>query len=406
MPNNLNIAIITTGYLPIPPSKGGAVEALCFNFINKNEIYKKTNLYCFSIHDKEAFLKSKEYKFCKFIFIKSSFMSKIFDKLIYFFAKYIFRKKKVSSYRHILSRLSYLRKVSKYIKRNNFDKLILENHFTEYLCLKWNKNYLKYKDNYYYHCHNVPSGAYGCEDIIKNTKKFICVSDYIKREISEYFKIADDDKFFILKNAVDEKKFLKLDKSEEILNKYSLSKNDKIVMFTGRLSEEKGIIELLKATQIAKNDFKLIIIGSTFYGVKVKSQFENLLNKEIALLSDKVIFTGYIPYDEISKYYSIADIMVLPAIWDDPAPLTIIESLKCGIPLITTNSGGIPQYASTSAIILNRDMDLIKNIASKIDYLLDNPKICEDMSSKAISITKDLNLNNYYFDLINCLIED
>lgn len=399
----MKIAIITTGYLPVPPSKGGAVENLTYSFIKENEINKQLDITLYSIYDK----KSQQMEYSENTeFIKVSWFIKICDMFIYFIVKYILRKEKTNSYRYILQRLRFLKKVSKKISKKNFDRIVLENHYTEFLVFKWYNNFEKYKDKIYYHAHNESSGAYGCEEYIKNTK-FLCVSDYIRMITKEKYNFINSDDLYVLHNCVDNKYFnSRCDfNKNEICAKYQIPLDKKIILFTGRLNREKGIIELIEAvSKINRDDFKLIIVGNFFYNTKVKSKFSDELDKLIKQNQSKIIFTGYVDYEDIHKLYKIADFSVLPSIWDDPAPLTIIESLQCGLPLITTYSGGIPEYAKEDyAILLERDEKLVDNLVSKIIYLLDNPSICEEMSKKCIEATKDWSSKKMFNDFVNLL---
>ena len=126
--------------------------------------------------------------------------------------------------------------------------------------------------------------------------------------------------------------------------------------------------------------------------------------KNVKEISDRVIFTGFIKYDEINKFYALADIAVLPSIWNDPAPLTIVESLVSGLPIITTNSGGIPEYATNgSAIILQNNEKIVQNLSKSIDYLLNNPLELEKMKIKAKDVSKNLTLENYYLGFVNII---
>ena len=138
----------------------------------------------------------------------------------------------------------------------------------------------------------------------------------------------------------------------------------------------------------------------------MKNKFEEELEEIILELKDKVKFTGFIPYEDIYKIYSISDIAVLPSIWDDPAPLTIIESLSCGLPVITTNSGGIPEYVNEKcAFIYDRDDNLIQNISRGIDELLRNDELRINMGKESLNASKELTLDNYYFNFIELLGE-
>ena len=84
---------------------------------------------------------------------------------------------------------------------------------------------------------------------------------------------------------------------------------------------------------------KLLIAGSSFYGMNVKSSFEEEIINIAKTINNNIIFTGFVPYEEMPKVYNVADIAVLPSMWEEPAGLTIIESMACGIPVITTVSG-------------------------------------------------------------------
>ena len=408
----MKVAVITSGFLPIPATKGGAVENLIINLLNENEKESKNNVdfEIFSIYDNEAVEESKKYQKVKFRFIKPSNIIKILDKILFLFAKNILKKDNSQSYRFIFQRLYYLKQVSKFLKKYDYDRVLLENHPTQYLALKWNQNYKKYNGRYYYHCHNEFPGLYGCENIIKNTKKFICVSDYIAKYLKKYLNMEEKN-FGVLRNGIDTEKFRKSISQQEIsdLKKtYNINENDKIILFTGRIVPEKGIKELLISLKKIKQDnYKLIIVGTSLNSLNVKTKFEEELNVIVNDLKDKVIFTGFIDYDEIYKYYKMADFAVLPSIWDDPAPLTIIEALVSGLPIITTNSGGIPEYAKeNSAIILDRNSDLIFNLTKNIEELLEDDEKRIKMGQNGRKVSENLTLNSFYDNFTKLLLEN
>lgn len=398
----MKVAIITTGYLPVPASKGGAVESIVDNIIKENEIFNKMQLEIFSCFDKDAYDKSNKLKYTKIDFIKIPKLIKLVDKIIKFIATKILNKKNIVAYSYIAQRLYFLNNVSKKLKKYNYDKIILENHASLFLALKWRKNYKKYSEKYYYHIHNEMKSFYGCEEIIKKCKKILCVSEYIKIHVEKKLKSKNA---FVLTNCIDTDKFNGiLEKEEKALlkKKYKIGKNDIVLLFTGRLNKEKGIEELLKAiSEIKLANFKLLIVGSFFFGINMKGKFEKKISELIHDVKDKVIFTGYVPYDEIQKIYAMADIATLPSIWEDPAPLTIIESMASGLPIITTNSGGIPEYAQNGcAIILKKEEDLIEKLKESIEILIKDKQRRNEMSEISKENAKILNLNNFYNNLL------
>ena len=403
----MNLAVVTSGFLPIPATKGGAVENLVINLINKNEEDHNLDFTIFTIYDEKAVEEANKYRYSNFEFIKINWFVKILDKILFFVAKNILRKENSHSCRYIFQRLSFLNKVSKKLKKNDYDKVLLENHPTQYLCLKWRKNYLKYKDRYYYHCHNELPGTYGCNDIIKDSNRVLCVSNYIASNFKRVTNI-NENKLVVLRNGIDYDRFSKdVDRKivKSLKEKYDIKDNEKVLLFTGRITQGKGVKELILSLKDLKYDnYKLLILGSVLNDIKVKTTYQEEIESLVEDMKDKVIFTGFINYDEISNYYAIADVAVLPSTCEDAAPLTVIEALVRGLPIITTRSGGIPEYAKDgSAIIIEKDENLVNNLTDAIDELLNDDNKLKEMSQKAKEVSKDLTLENFYMYFCNII---
>ena len=403
------IAIIIPGVLPMPAVKGGAVENLVMNLIKENEINKKYKFVVYSPFDDNAILESNNYKETEYIYVKDSYISKFLDKIIFIIAKKILKKEDSQKYRYIIKRINYLYSVSKKLKKNDYDLIILENHPSEYLALKWHNNYKKYEGKYIYHSHNTFASLYNCNEIISKTKKFICVSEYISNYTQKIIS-CEKEKCIVLRNCINQSEFSKQLTTNEIIElrkELKINEDDKVIIFTGRLIKEKGIQELISALKNINNPkIKLLVIGSSTFNMKVKTQFEEDLYNSINDFKDRIIFTGFVNYENIYKYYKIADLAVIPSIWDDPAPLTIIESLTCGLPIITTNSGGIPEYVNDEcAIILDKNKDLVYNLSLAIQDVLFSEKIGE-MRKKSENAAKGLDVINYYKNFVNIIEEN
>ena len=394
------IAVVTSGFLPVPATKGGAVENLIFNLIKENEKNEKFEFVVFSIYDKSAHDESSNYKNTKFHFYNPNKTILFLDKIFFFIAKNVLKKKNSQTYRYIFQRLSFLNFISKDIKNNNYDNILLENHPTQYLCLKLRKNYKKYNGKVIYHCHNEFPSTFGLKKIIEKTDKFVCVSSFIKKQLSDYLKI-DENKFYVLRNCVDEKIFnTHIDRNNivRIRKKYKIKDKDFVIIFTGRIVPEKGVLELLKSIEmIDKNNIKLMVVGSALNALQTKTDYQLKIEKMIEKNKDKVLFTGFVDYSEIPDLYKMADLAVIPSMWDDPAPLTVIESVMCGLPIITTNSGGIPEYInSNNAIILDKNDNFIEKLSREIVRLIDDEDLRNKMSKESVTLSKKLSVKNYY----------
>lgn len=397
------IAIITSGFLPIPSTKGGAVENLILNLINVNELEKREIFEIFSIFDIEAVIQSKKYKYTEFKFIKPLKIVKALDKITHIIAKDILKKENSQSYKFIFQRLYFFRVISKDLHKNNYKKIILENHPSQYFVLKWHRNYKKYENNYYYHCHNIFPTEYGLHDLIIKSKSIICISAYMENYIKE--KIDKECKTSILRNVIDTSNFTKeLTKieREKIRHEYGILEGDFVVLYTGRIVAEKGVLELVKAfKKIESKNIKLLIVGSSLNAISNITEYERKVKSEI---NNNVIFTGFINYNDIWKIYKISDISVVPSLWEEPAGLVVLESLSTGLPLIVTKSGGIPEYCNENcAIILEKDENLINNISSAILELYKNPALRNKMSAEAKLLSKKETLIDYYNNFLKII---
>lgn len=111
------------------------------------------------------------------------------------------------------------------------------------------------------------------------------------------------------------------------------------LLYVGRLSAEKGIIYLLKAASILKdNGF------SIFLHIVGRGALQEILKAEIERLSlqTSVQLHGFIPFgEELHNLYRQADIFILPA-QQDQQPKVLMESMSQSVPIIATNVGGIP----------------------------------------------------------------
>lgn len=392
-----SIAFVTVGILPVPVTKGGAVETLIESLVNENERSKKYRFTVFSIYDEEAEVQSETYKDTDYVFIKTPRILQLIDKMIYYALKIIFRKD-VKQLRYIFQRLNYINAVRNKLKQNYWDKVVLENHSTLLLLLKDKKLDKLYAGKILYHAHNLIDNIYGCKAQMEKIEKFIVVSNAVGEKLSEDYQIAPK-KIITLKNCVNTVRFAPIDcmrKKQELRAKYSLNDNDKIIVFAGRLIPEKGIDVLLEAfNNLNMPQCKLLIIGGISFALDVHTTFQEKLQQK-AYANENVILTGFVPYQEMPLYYSIGDIAVLPSLWFEPAGLTILEAMACGIPVITTNMGGIPEYVEDAAIMLKNDKTIVSCLKEEIIKLLDNADQRNARGQKSIEVAHQYNEQSYY----------
>ena len=133
---------------------------------------------------------------------------------------------------------------------------------------------------------------------------------------------------------------------------------------------KKGVTELIDAISILKDypHIKLLIIGSSFYAnASLDDDFSIELKEKAQHINNRIVFTGYVPYEQIPQYLKLADVAAIPSLLNDAFPTTVLEAQAMGLPIITTNFGGIPeQISEENAIIVPTDKDFVQNLSNAI----------------------------------------
>lgn len=120
------------------------------------------------------------------------------------------------------------------------------------------------------------------------------------------------------------------------------------------------------------NDIKLVLGGSIWN--KYKSELDSKLNKYD---KSKVILTGYINEDELSKYYSNALCFIYPSLYEGFG-LPVLEAMQCGCPVITSNLSSLPEVIGDAGIQINPKSDEeIVAAFEKMCFDADFRKVCK-----------------------------
>ena len=398
----MKIAIITVGELPVPNIKGGGAETLVTQILDENEKVGKIEFVVYSIENEEAESRARTYKKTKFIFLsekKNSIVQRAKRKYI-----------KITTGFHIpLERFSY-DKIIDNIKKENVDYVLIENTmvpFYEYVKVFGKKVLIH--THWDYINNQIP------EKVLKKYRQaavecggIITVSEYIKKRILTVDEIKKE-KVHVLKNCTNIEQFgVKIDEKErnELRKQYGINNKDLLFIFTGRISQEKGVIQLVKAYKKLKEKqaTKLVIVGSAQTSNTIVDEYTQKVYEEIEEIKDDVIFTGYVAHDKMPYIYKMADVAILPSTGQDPAPLTIFEAMAAGLPIITTYSGGIPEYVTKQCAIINQiDSNLVNNLMRSMDELAKNKNKRIKMGIASLERSKEFSTEKYYSDFVEIM---
>lgn len=174
---------------------------------------------------------------------------------------------------------------------------------------------------------------------------------------------------------------------DELRHRFGIKKDDFVILFVGRLGEEKSVDLLIEAqVSLARTNpnCKLLIVGDG----PDKEKFENLVRK--FRLQNNVIMTGKVPWDEVPKYYMLANIFAT-ASKTETQGLTVIEAMAASKPVLAVDDeafqmvivNGLNGYLFANKRQYKKLVRSLMEDENKLDYLSRQARItAESHSSK------------------------
>jgi glycosyltransferase involved in cell wall biosynthesis len=161
--------------------------------------------------------------------------------------------------------------------------------------------------------------------------------------------------------------------TELLRKKWNIPPGEKIILFAGRIDEVKGVSYLIKAfREVLRKcrNCRLIIAGSGNY---------DTFFKEAKDICTKITFTGLLEKEELHEIYQIADVGVIPSLFE-PFGYVAIEMMMHKLPVVVTTTSGLNEIVDdtcglkTPITVLPDRVEIDAALLSeKILYLLQHP---------------------------------
>lgn len=393
----MKVCVLPAAYKPIPPVKGGAVETIVQNMININENSHDIFFTILSVWDENAERACQNERYTNTVFFRGN---EKLDRIYYWCIYKTFKKFLNVILPDYILRLRMVKWISEH--QNEFDWILVE--AGEIDCFKYYKKMLD-TNKIIYHSHGEITNKKRVE---KSIHYYMAVSDFIKDTWNNSFD-SDSNNSITLINGINQDKFhvdLSITERNKIRATFGFVERDIVLLFVGRVIQEKGVLELLNAMTLLPDNYKLLIIGSSNFGTTSRTKYEKEVYSKIEKLKNRVSFTGYIPNERIGVYYKISDISVIPSMFEDPAPLVVIEAMASGLPIVTTGSGGIKEYCDYNcAVFVERDNNISQSIASAVEHIGGDYSKRMTMSKYAIEKAKAFTDINQFNNLLQYLKE-
>jgi glycosyltransferase involved in cell wall biosynthesis len=146
-------------------------------------------------------------------------------------------------------------------------------------------------------------------------------------------------------------------------------------LFVGRLIQEKGILTLLKAWERIGLKLPLTVLG------------DGPLRNEVALAAESssggVTWLGWRSRSEVDAAIGAASVLIVPSIWVEAGPLSVIQGLACGTPIIASGLGSLPEFVQSGLSGYLFEPGSVESLVAAVDNFLQLPDSGRGMGAAA-----------------------
>jgi glycosyltransferase involved in cell wall biosynthesis len=162
---------------------------------------------------------------------------------------------------------------------------------------------------------------------------------------------VDPSKLQLIRNGINADSFSRVNAEtvQQLRRQFGLRNDRKYLVFVGRLHPVKGLIHLLDALNLLFSDsnlnFDTILVGD--------GELRLELERSVAArgLNEHVRFAGEVPHSRVNEWLQAGDAFCLPSLMEG-MPNVVIEAQACGLPVVASSVGGLPDMVGTETGIL------------------------------------------------------
>jgi glycosyltransferase involved in cell wall biosynthesis len=203
---------------------------------------------------------------------------------------------------------------------------------------------------------------------LAKSKEVVCVSSYVARDVERISSMWGPRR--IVRNGVDTEHFSPA--TDRLERPFTFA-------YSGRLITLKGLDTLIAAFAMVRRkvpDARLVLAGSgnsAYWGERAR---------EAGLGTDAIEFLGHVPYDKMPGHLREADALVLPS-RSESMPYAVLEAMSCGLPVVATRVGGIPEIIDNGRNGLLVPLNDVKNLADSMLAIATDSGLRERLSKAA-----------------------
>mgnify|MGYP001564314852 CR=1 FL=1 len=191
---------------------------------------------------------------------------------------------------------------------------------------------------------------------IENAAAIITISKSTKKDLIKFYKLKAD-KITVTYPGFKSGVYHPLkDKKEigKITKKYKIG--DSYIIYIGTIQPRKNLARLIEAfARVARNvgDLNLVIVGKTTGVGRQGWMFEDILSLPKKLeIEDRVIFTGFVPDEDLNFLLNGAEAFILPSLYEGFG-IPVVDSMAAGVPVVISNIASLKEAAGKAALLVD-----------------------------------------------------
>lgn len=181
----------------------------------------------------------------------------------------------------------------------------------------------------------IEKSAYESADAV------IAVSAGMRLDILRSYPHIDPAKVHVVHNGIDVDAWAPT-ANPELLERWGIDSSRPSVVFVGRITRQKGLPYLLEAAERLPSEVQLILCAGAPDTPEIKAEVEHKVAQLQAQRDGVIWITDHLPRHELAAILSAGTTFVCPSIYE-PLGIVNLEAMACGIPVVGTATGGIPE---------------------------------------------------------------
>lgn len=184
----------------------------------------------------------------------------------------------------------------------------------------------------------------------------------------------------VVKNGVDEELFKPIPEPG-VREEFGIEAESNLLLYAGRLHEEKGVLDALRAYELSEEADYLLITGKG----PLRPKILKTINRRGL---EGVILTGEQSYEDMPRFYSAADAFIFPS-WFEIQPLACLEAMACRTPVIASDIQGVREMVEDGHTGLLFHPNDEKNMVDRVDTLLKESHLKEELTENALEFARE-----------------